>query len=119
MELIDKPEYKEVTGLKELLMPYITEHQKKNTENLEKIKLELEDIDAKSAQIDNYQCPCVYDDWSEWGACSVTCAGGTMTRQRGEKRPATNGGQSCSSQGPSSDTDECETQACRKYRQLT
>ena len=114
MVLINKTEYMEVTGLKELLMPYITQHQNKNNENLEKINLELEDIDAKSDEIENYQCPCVYDDWSDWSACSVTCGGGEMTRQRGEKRSATNGGQSCSSQGPSFETADCGTQSCRE-----
>ena len=38
---------------------------------------------------------CVWDDWSLWGACSVTCGDGEKIRSRAILTPAENGGVPC------------------------
>ncbi|MDP2692988.1 MAG: DNRLRE domain-containing protein [bacterium] len=49
--------------------------------------------------------------WSDWGACSVTCGGGTQTHTRSCTNPApSNGGTSCS--GSLSGSQNCNIQAC-------
>ena len=114
-ELIEKEEYKDITGLKELLMPHINQHKAKYNANMVRLGEEEADIEAKEEEIEEYKCPCVYEEWSDWSSCSVTCGGGTQTRERGEKRPATNGGDACSTLGQPLQTISCETQSCRKY----
>lgn len=59
---------------------------------------------------------CILEEWSEWGACSQACWGGTQRRERAEKTPATGTG-SC--QDP---TDEarlafrsCNEDLCKKF----
>jgi len=39
-------------------------------------------------------CPCVWNTWTDWSACSVTCGNGQTTRTRTETA-ATNGGAEC------------------------
>ena len=114
-ELIEKEEYKDITGLKELLMPHINQHKAKYNANMVRLGEEEADIEAKEEEIEEYKCPCVYEEWSDWSSCSVTCGGGTQTRERGEKRSATNGGDPCSTLGQPDEELPCETQFCRKY----
>ncbi|KAL9968789.1 hypothetical protein ACROYT_G020914 [Oculina patagonica] len=59
--------------------------------------------------------PCPVDgdwsDWSEWGACSVTCGGGTQQRSRTcTNPPPSNGGAQCS--GDSTESQECNDNSC-------
>lgn len=59
--------------------------------------------------------PCPIDggwsDWSAWSDCTVGCGGGTQTQTRTCTNPAPQyGGQSC--QGPSSQTQTCNTNPC-------
>ncbi|XP_072264584.1 adhesion G protein-coupled receptor B3 isoform X4 [Pyxicephalus adspersus] len=56
-------------------------------------------------------CPVdgLWQEWSSWSQCSVTCSNGTQTRQR-ECTPASHGGSDC--KGPYSETRECHNQEC-------
>ena len=56
-------------------------------------------------------CPvdCVQSAWSNWGACSKPCAGGTQTRTRSTTQVNMYGGIEC---GPSSNTRSCNTDNC-------
>ena len=52
-----------------------------------------------------------YTDFGDWSECSAECGGGTQTRTRTCTNPApANGGADCV--GDSSETRECNTQAC-------
>ncbi|XP_073531601.1 adhesion G protein-coupled receptor B3 isoform X6 [Phyllobates terribilis] len=56
-------------------------------------------------------CPVdgLWQEWSSWSQCSVTCSNGTQKRQR-ECSPASHGGSDC--KGPYSETRECHNQDC-------
>ncbi|XP_063299040.1 adhesion G protein-coupled receptor B3 isoform X3 [Pelobates fuscus] len=56
-------------------------------------------------------CPVdgLWQEWSSWSQCSVTCSNGTQKRQR-ECSPASHGGSDC--KGPYSETRECHNQEC-------
>ncbi|XP_031758128.1 adhesion G protein-coupled receptor B3 isoform X3 [Xenopus tropicalis] len=56
-------------------------------------------------------CPVdgLWQEWSAWSQCSVTCSNGTQKRQR-ECSPASHGGSDC--KGPYSETRECHNQEC-------
>lgn len=51
----------------------------------------------------------VYDTWSQWSACSVTCGGGSQWRARVCIGPF-HGGAACT--GPANETRECSLLAC-------
>ncbi|XP_073425497.1 adhesion G protein-coupled receptor B3 isoform X5 [Dendrobates tinctorius] len=56
-------------------------------------------------------CPVdgLWQEWSSWSQCSVSCSNGTQKRQR-ECSPASHGGSDC--RGPYSETRECHNQDC-------
>lgn len=56
-----------------------------------------------------------YSEWCSFTACSVTCGGGVSYRTRTcTGPPPENGGRSCDSLGPDIETQECNTEECRK-----
>ncbi|XP_022084521.1 sushi, von Willebrand factor type A, EGF and pentraxin domain-containing protein 1-like [Acanthaster planci] len=59
-----------------------------------------------------------WSEWTEWSDCSRSCEGGTQTRRRSctNPRPAY-GGSTCD--GPTSETQQCNTGPCPSCRQLT
>ena len=65
----------------------------------------------ESRQCNTKPCPinCVQSDWSNWGACSKSCGGGTQTKTRSTSQVDKYGGIEC---GPSSDTRSCNTDNC-------
>jgi len=65
----------------------------------------------ESRQCNTKPCPinCVQSDWSNWGACSTSCGGGTQTRTRSTSQVDKYGGIKC---GPSSNTRSCNTDNC-------
>jgi len=54
---------------------------------------------------------CVWNEWAEWSACTCSCGGGQMTRDRVIKQSPTGTGQLCD---PHSRTElaQCKTQPC-------
>ena len=61
----------------------------------------------------HYVCVVVVDGywtpWSNWDTCSVSCGGGSRSRERECIKPR-HGGKPC--EGNSSDGEECNTQHC-------
>lgn len=57
-------------------------------------------------------CPieCVWDDWSEWKACTKSCGGGITERLRNVSTPAAHGGQDCL--GSTRDVKKCAKTPC-------
>eukprot|EP00931_Biecheleriopsis_adriatica_P032825 TRINITY_DN19103_c0_g4_i1.p1 TRINITY_DN19103_c0_g4~~TRINITY_DN19103_c0_g4_i1.p1 ORF type:complete len:1089 (+),score=182.26 TRINITY_DN19103_c0_g4_i1:89-3355(+) len=55
---------------------------------------------------------CKWSQWTHWGSCSASCAGGVHTRSRSIEVMATHGGKKC--QGSSRDEDVCNVMACPK-----
>ncbi|XP_013411289.1 uncharacterized protein LOC106174328 isoform X4 [Lingula anatina] len=71
-------------------------------------RLELQQCNTQGCPVDGG-----YSQWSSWGTCSSTCGGGSQTRTRTctNPTPAFNGND-CSGLGPSSETQQCNTQGC-------
>ncbi|XP_041359749.1 SCO-spondin-like isoform X3 [Gigantopelta aegis] len=65
---------------------------------------ETQDCNTQHCPIDG-----VYNDWSQWDTCTVTCGGGTQSRSRTCTKPQY-GGRDC--QGPVDDWQDCNTQNC-------
>ena len=53
---------------------------------------------------------CEWSAWS-WGACSVTCGGGTQSGSRTISQQAANGGTECT--GETTTTQPCNTESCQ------
>ncbi|XP_033102328.1 mucin-5AC-like [Anneissia japonica] len=72
----------------------------------------MEDVEHEECD-DLPPCPidCGYTLWSDWGACSAPCSGGTHTRSRTSGNPpASNGGRYCTED--LSQTQACNVEAC-------
>lgn len=111
--LLHHDDYKNYTGLLELLTPYIDSHKTENEADIAKLTLELADITTKEADIDSYDCPCVWGEWTPWSSCPVTCGGSNITRSRIIIRNATNSGLVCT--GDPTATENCAELHCRKF----
>ena len=63
-----------------------------------------------------------YTEWSEWSECTATCGGGSRSHSRTCTNPSPkNKGKTCIEQdlGPNMESEECNTQDCRKYNVFT
>jgi len=98
-------------GVRERMRPVLTpmENEGKPCDDTE----ETEGCNAQSCNAD-----CVLADWTDWGACTQACQGGTSRRERAVDTPAAGTG-SCPL--PSSkerlEFRDCNTQACTGYVQ--
>lgn len=54
---------------------------------------------------------CLWSEWDDWGACSASCDGGQMVRQRQIKQMGSSKGAPCLDE-PSMEVKPCGTQAC-------
>eukprot|EP00929_Paragymnodinium_shiwhaense_P046780 TRINITY_DN237_c0_g2_i2.p1 TRINITY_DN237_c0_g2~~TRINITY_DN237_c0_g2_i2.p1 ORF type:complete len:1617 (-),score=410.89 TRINITY_DN237_c0_g2_i2:304-5154(-) len=73
---------------------------------------ELEQV--QGCQIE--ECPkrdCVWNDWEEWGACTVSCNGGSKRRARTVKIAPRMGGDLCPPEDKF-EIDPCNTQPCKE-----
>ncbi|XP_077968014.1 uncharacterized protein LOC120327058 isoform X2 [Styela clava] len=57
-------------------------------------------------------CPvnCHWENWSEWGVCSLSCGGGLQSRSRGENPVMSCGGDECT--GAPTESRQCNAQCC-------
>ena len=59
--------------------------------------------------------PCIWEQWSAWSSCSMTC-GGTRTSTRSVRQQAQYGGTNC--EGATTKEEDCNAPSCpRKYIQ--
>lgn len=57
-----------------------------------------------------------YTEWAKWSDCSATCGGGSQVRSRNcTNPPPQHGGRNCVELGPANQTQECNTDPCRKF----
>jgi len=99
--ILDDPDFDGITGLKEVLQSYITDHKASNDIDLAILATEKTEIEPYQSQIDTYPCPCVWNEWGTWGdhtedQCTETCGGGVEYRRRTVRRQPTNSGESAS-----------------------
>jgi len=59
-------------------------------------------------------CDCVVSDWSNWGACSKNCGGGTQQRTKSITRQPQNGGRACPPSAELTQSQSCNTHSCPK-----
>ena len=111
-DLINNPIYVNVTGLKEAIQSYVNQHRAENQADLARLQAEMAKVDTLESDIDAYDCPCVWGQWGDWDACSVTCGGSNHTRYRDIARNKTNNGAECT--GDDQETQDCGTDPCRK-----
>eukprot|EP00930_Biecheleria_cincta_P035557 TRINITY_DN24452_c0_g3_i1.p1 TRINITY_DN24452_c0_g3~~TRINITY_DN24452_c0_g3_i1.p1 ORF type:complete len:1286 (-),score=145.81 TRINITY_DN24452_c0_g3_i1:109-3966(-) len=66
----------------------------------------------EEAECNNMECPidCVWQEWSEWTSCSVSCNGGITKKVRDHNSSARNGGRPCL--GNNTESKACGTQLC-------
>jgi len=76
----------------------------------EHLDQEESEVAAAKEALNSHPCPCVWEEWSNWGQCSATCGGGVSTRSRGVEKEAVNGGEQC--EGSSEDEEHCHQEPC-------
>ena len=111
-DILHDDRYKDVTGLHMVLNQYVEEQFRVAQEEDEKLKGEEAEVAAEKDRLAKHPCPCVWDQWGRWTACTATCGGGTKTKTRAVKKPAENGGPACS--GGDTETAACGEDPCRK-----
>jgi len=71
---------------------------------------------TESRTCNTQPCPvdCVVGDWSNWGACSKNCDGGTQQRTKSIITQPQNGGRACPPSAELTESRTCNTQPCPK-----
>merc|ERR1712115_572771 len=54
----------------------------------EHLDQEESEVAAAKEALNSHPCPCVWEEWSNWGQCSATCGGGVSTRNRAVEKEA-------------------------------
>ena len=106
-------DYKNVTGLHNTLEDYLTQQEEKAGEEDGQLIAEEALVVAENNTLNTFPCACVWGEWEEWGECSVSCGGGSKSRQRQVAKNATNGGDEC--EGSFSSSTTCGTNPCREF----
>ena len=77
-DILHDDRYKDVTGLHLVLNQYIEEQFRVAQEEDTKLKAEEAEVAAEKTKLATHPCPCVWNEWGEWSACTVTCGGGRL-----------------------------------------
>jgi len=108
--ILEDDDYKNVTGLHSALNEYITKQDQQAAEEDGNLRNEEAEVASEKNLLDTHPCPCIWGEWQDWDACTVTCGGGNKTRNREVAKNSTNGGEECA--GSSSDTTSCGSNPC-------
>ena len=111
-DILNHEDYKNITGLAKVLNQFLDEQYDQMDMEGERLDQEESEVAAAKAALNSHPCPCVWEEWSNWGLCSATCGGGVSTRNRGVEKEAVNGGEQC--EGSTDDEEACHQEPCRK-----
>jgi len=109
-EILHHEDYRNVTGLVKVLNQYLEEQFDQMDMEGEHLDQEESEVAAAKAALNSHPCPCVWDEWGNWGICSTTCGGGVSHRNRDVAKHAVNGGDEC--HGDDEDEETCHAEPC-------
>jgi len=109
-DILHHENYKNITGLAKVLNQFLEEQYDQMDMEGEHLDQEESEVAAAKAALNSHPCPCVWEEWSNWGLCSATCGGGVSTRNRGVEKEAVNGGEQC--EGSTDDEEACHQEPC-------
>ena len=116
-DILHHEDYKNITGLAKVLNQFLEEQYDQMDMEGEHLDQEESEVAAAKAALNSHPCPCVWEEWSNWGLCSATCGGGVSTRSRAVEKEAVNGGEQC--EGSTEDEEHCHQEPCRKFTSAT
>ena len=116
-DILHHEDYKNITGLAKVLNQFLEEQYDQMDMEGEHLDQEESEVAAAKAALNSHPCPCVWEEWSNWGQCSATCGGGVSTRNRGVEKEAVNGGEQC--EGSTEEEEHCHQEPCRKLTSAT
>ena len=115
-DILNHEDYKNITGLAKALNQFLDEQYDQMDMEGEHLDQEESEVAAAKAALNSHPCPCLWEEWSDWGMCSSSCGGGVSIRTRRVLREAVNGGPCV---GPSEDEELCHSESCRKLTFVT
>ena len=116
-DILNHDDYKNITGLHEAISHHLEKQDQQGEEEDVALKAEEDEVESEETLLETHPCPCIWGQWEDWGECTVTCGGGTKTRQRPTAQIATNGGDEC--EGRNFEDTSCNRDACRKSKKLS
>jgi len=107
--IIQKPKFRNSTGLHDVLMEYIEGHLNQTEREKTLLSSENTTVLAQLNWVKTKVCHCSWRDWGAWSSCSHNCSGGYQNRTRANY-PQRNGGNFCD--GNSIEIQQCNPGPC-------
>merc|ERR1711972_149343 len=74
-DILNHEDYKNITGLAKALNQFLDEQYDQMDMEGEHLDQEESEVAAAKEALNSHPCPCVWEEWSNWGQCSATCGG--------------------------------------------